>query len=697
MRKKLLVFITSILLLIAFSMPAGAISTSQSPYTTYTYSYANQDEQLSTQSYIASNLLYGEDLGTEALKNPNDIFVSNVNNCYYVSDTGNDRILTIDFDNKLTNELKSFNNDGAEDSLSAPSGICVDKNGYLFVADSGNNRLLKFDKAYKLVREYKKPNSTLFGSDTPFKPISVAVTDEGNIYVICEGVYQGIVEIDEAGEFVGFIGANKTTLSLWDRFWLSVSTKQQRDYMESFTPVTFTGIDLDDANFLLATAQLENNQSNSGVKRINLGGNDVIRTNSKIPMTGDLRNYNSGTITGRSSFNDVCYVSDGVFAVTDITRSRIFFYNEDGDLLFAFGSNGSQVGNMMSPSGIDSNGLYIYVVDSNTNQIVIFEPTTYGKTMFNAIKYYREGNYELSDKYYNQLLKQNSNCELAYIGMGKAQIRKNEYKDAMQSFKLANNKEYYSMALKGYRKGIFEKIFIPLFISIVVIAIGLIIKASSKKKKIKENNGKSIALLEEIELGFYLILHPFKGYGSIKYENAGSLSAGIVFFVIYVVSLVFKAFSTGFLFLDSTENNVNLFFELTKAAVPIFLFCLANWCLTTLMDGEGSFRAILQSVLYAIIPLIISNILCTALSQVLTNEEAGFYYLISAVGYIWTFALIAVGNLTIHNFTMTRTILTLILTVVVIAIIVFIGFLFVNLLSEVYYFAKEVALEVLNR
>ena len=156
MRKKLLVFITSILLLIAFSMPAGAISTSQSPYTTYTYSYANQDEQLSTQSYIASNLLYGEDLGTEALKNPNDIFVSNVNNCYYVSDTGNDRILTIGFDNKLTNELKSFNNDGAEDSLSAPSGICVDKNGYLFVADSGNNRLLKFDKAYKLVREYMR-------------------------------------------------------------------------------------------------------------------------------------------------------------------------------------------------------------------------------------------------------------------------------------------------------------------------------------------------------------------------------------------------------------------------------------------------------------------------------------------------------------------------------------------------------------
>lgn len=81
----------------------------------------------------------------------------------------------------------------------------------------------------------------------------------------------------------------------------------------------------------------------------------------------------------------------------------------------------------------------------------------------------------------------------------------------------------------------------------------------------------------------------------------------------------------------------------------------------------------------------------------LTNEETGFYYVVSTVGYIWTFALIAVGNLTVHNFTMTRTVLTLILTVVVIAIIVFIGFLFVNLSCEVYYFAKEVILEVLNR
>ncbi len=697
MRKIISFFIVLILFITITSVSVGAISTNQTPYTTYTYSYANQDEQLSTQSYIASKVLYGEDLGTVALKNPKDIFISDVNNCYYISDTGNDRILTVDFNNILINELKVFNNNGNEDMFSEPSGIYADKSGYLFIADSGNNRLLKFDKEYNLIREYKKPDSTLFGEDVPFKPISVAVADEGNIYIICEGVYQGVVEIDEQGEFVGFIGANKTSPTLWDRFWLSVSTKQQRDNMQSFTPVTFTGIDLDEMNFLLATAQLENNQGNSGVKRINLGGNDVIRTNSKISMTGDLRNYNSGSITGRSSFNDVCYISDGVFAVADITRSRIFFYSEDGDLLFAFGSSGSQVGNMMSPSGIDSNGLSIYIVDSTTNQIVIFEPTVYCRTMFNAIKNYREGHYELSDKYFNQLLKQNSNCELAYIGMGKAQLRKNEYKSAMQSFKLANNKEYYSSALKGYRKSILEKIFIPTFISVVVISVFIIIRVLTKKEKKIEDKGKNIPLLEDIEHGFYLILHPFKGYGDIKYEGAGSLTAGAVFFLLYFASLIFKSFSTGFLFLESTENNVNLLFELTKAAAPIFLFCLANWCLTTLMDGEGSFKAILVSVLYAIIPLIISNVLCTALSQVLTNEETGFYYVVSTVGYIWTFALIAVGNLTVHNFTMTRTVLTLILTVVVIAIIVFIGFLFVNLSCEVYYFAKEVILEVLNR
>ncbi len=700
MRKILLTFILSVLILILAAAPVNAVNINQVPYTTYTYSYANQDEQISTQAYIPSNVIYGEDLGTAAFKNPEDIFISDVNGCYYISDTGNDRVLTVNFENKCINELKEFENNGNLDSLSEPKGVYTDKNGFLFVADFGNNRLLKFDKQYKLIKEYTKPNSTLFGEDTVFKPISVAVADEGNIYVICDGVYQGIVEIDENGEFVGFIGANKTNPSLWDRFWLSVSTEKQRENMQSFIPVTFTGMDLDDVNFLLATSQLENNLSNSGVKRINLGGIDVIKTNSEISMMGDIRNYNSGTIIGRSSFNDICYVSDGVFAVTDIMRSKVFFYSEDGDLLFAFGSNGSQLGNMMSPSGIDANGLTLYIVDSASNQITVFEPTSYCKTMFNAIKNYREGNYELSDKYFNQLLKQNSNCELAYIGMGKAQVRNGEYRAAMQSFKLANNKEYYSTALKGYRGQIIEKIFIPLFISLIVLAVVLIVHSVIKKRHKKpntDNSQKAYWLLDDIEHGFYLILHPFKGYSDIKYEGSGSLAAGFIFFVAYFISMLFKSFSTGFLFLGGTENQVNLIFEFTKAVAPIFLFCLANWCLTTLMDGEGSFSLIIESVLYALTPLIISNILCTALSQVLVNEEAGFYYVVSVIGYVWCFALIAIGNLSIHNFTMSRTVLTLILTVIAIAIIVFIGFLFVNLSCEVYYFAKEVILEVINR
>ncbi|NMA67723.1 MAG: hypothetical protein GX957_16080, partial [Clostridiaceae bacterium] len=569
MRKIFSLPILVIFLIIGTELFVGAVSVEQKPYTTYTYSYDDLKEQPTAKAYVPTKVIYGEDLNCGSLKGPKDIFVDAEKDIYYIADTGNNRVLTVDSNNKCINELTTFDNNGISDSIKTPEGICIDNNGYLFIADSGNNRLLKFDSNYNLVHEYTKPDSTLFGNENPFKPIKVSVDEHGNIYLVCEGIYQGIVEIDENGEFVGFLGANKTNPSLWDRFWQSVSTQAQRKNMQSFIPVAFTNIDLDESNFLLATAQLENNQSNSGVKRLNLGGVDVIKTNDQIPMIGDISNTNSGSITGKSSFSDICYVSDGIFAVTDITRGKIFFYNEDGDLLFCFGSGGSQSGNIMSPSAIDANGLNIYVLDSNLNQITIFEPTAYCETMFLAVKSYREGNYDLSNKYYNQLIKQNSNCEFAYIGIGKAELRNGNYKAAMQSFKLANNKQYYSSALKGYRKQIIEKIFIPIFFIILALILFLILRPVFKKRysgKIKNGStGKPRPVLSGMEHGMYLVLHPFKGYSDIKYENAGNFTACGIIFLIYTASLIFKAYSTGFLFMSANENSVNVFLEIATA------------------------------------------------------------------------------------------------------------------------------------
>lgn len=153
MQKKLFIILSAVIFALSVTIGASAASVVQKPYTTYTFSYADGKEQTATSAYVASTVIYGEDLNVGTFKNPNDIFVNRQNECYYIADTDNNRILTINKENKCTNILDEFDNNGRKDSLSSPTGLFVDESGYLFVADSGNGRVLKFDGNYRVVKE----------------------------------------------------------------------------------------------------------------------------------------------------------------------------------------------------------------------------------------------------------------------------------------------------------------------------------------------------------------------------------------------------------------------------------------------------------------------------------------------------------------------------------------------------------------
>ena len=56
--------------------------------------------------------------------------------------------------------------------------------------------------------------------------------------------------------------------------------------------------------------------------------------------------------------------------------------------------------------------------------------------------------------------------------------------------------------------------------------------------------------------------------------------------------------------------------------MPVMLFVVANWCLTTLLEGEGSFRDVFVATCYGIAPLPLLIILSTAVSNFLTANES---------------------------------------------------------------------------
>ena len=128
--------------------------------------------------------------------------------------------------------------------------------------------------------------------------------------------------------------------------------------------------------------------------------------------------------------------------------------------------------------------------------------------------------------------------------------------------------------------------------------------------------------------------------------------------------------------------------------VPLFLCVIANWCLTTLFDGEGSFKDIFVCVSYALVPLMFTMIIGTLLSNVVLANEVDMVNLLMNIGWIWTALLLFFGLMVTHDYTIGKNLLMVICTLLGMVIIMFVGVLFSTLVQKMISFVSNIIVEV---
>jgi hypothetical protein len=142
---------------------------------------------------------------------------------------------------------------------------------------------------------------------------------------------------------------------------------------------------------------------------------------------------------------------------------------------------------------------------------------------------------------------------------------------------------------------------------------------------------------------------------------------------------------------------MNSLMEIVYVAVPVLFWCVANWSLTTLMDGEGKFVEIFTSTCFALIPLIVINFPWIWLSNVISLQETSFYYFSNSFAALWSLYLLFVGNMTVHQFTPAKTIATMLLTVAAMGFMAFLCLLFLSLVQEIVAFVSTIYQEIVLR
>ena len=200
--------------------------------------------------------------------------------------------------------------------------------------------------------------------------------------------------------------------------------------------------------------------------------------------------------------------------------------------------------------------------------------------------------------------------------------------------------------------------------------------------------------VREIKYGLHVIFHPFDGFWDLKKEHRGSLAAALTFVLIVIMLSTFEKQTTGFLFNTVRLKDVNVVVDILTVTMIYVLWCVANWCLTSLMDGEGSMKDIFIAMGYALIPMILVRIPMIILSLGITAEEGTFYYVLNAFSYIWTGILVFFGTMVTHQYSFKKTVLTCILTVVGMGIIMFIGLLFFNVIQQMITFFTTIYKEI---
>ncbi|WP_054023609.1 YIP1 family protein [Bacillus sp. FJAT-28004] len=677
-----------------FAVPAYAL-----PDHGYNYSYWEEAEP-APYPYLAEKHVDGSELGIGHFNVPQDLFVAK-DHQIYIADTGNNRIVSLDENGKLIRTIDGFDNNGKKETFNKPYGVFVDASQNIYVADTYNNRIVKLSNDGTLIESFGAPESSILPEGFQYFPFKLYVDKFDRIYVIAQGAFEGIMELDASGGFKGYIGTNKVRFNPTDLLWKRLSTKEQVGKMELFLPVEFSNLDVDDRGLIYAVSSEAN--SNTPIKWFNPSGEDILRREGYFPPMGDIsviRLDPTKSVVldpknrGSSRFIDVVSDESGMYSGLDSTRNRIFTYDRDGNLLYQFGGIGTQANNFQKPVALSMLGERIAVLDNEMNRMTIFAPTRYGKLIRQAVKAHYAGKVDEAADSWNKVLQLNANFDIAYISMGKAFLKKNENKMAMNYFKNGNNRKYYSEAFKQYRKQyVWDHFGTIMTVLLSASALFVAIRIYWVKRKPK------LYFVETniVKAPFYTMMRPFNGFWEMKYEQKGRVKIALIILLSLVVTMILKRQYSGFVVNFNKLSTLNSVDELIYIVLPFILFCVANWSLTTLMDGEGKFLEIITAVGYSLLPLIILYLPQVVFSNMITHEEAPFYYLIESAAICWFLWLLFVGMMTIHQYSIFKTLLTLFLTVVVMVFIVFLCILCFSLLQQMTTFVISIYSEIRAR
>ncbi len=490
MKKIVRSVILVLLIMVMLSAPCSAISKGND------YMYDGKGQSYSAPvSFVVDGIYSGSDMGTTTLNNPQDLYVD-ADGLVYIADTNNNRIIIVNSDLKFQREILEYvetvtvvdEETGEEKTeeivtpFNKPEGVFFGPDKLLYVCDTQNMQVVALDISEERAVVVKKDTGSeivAVNENIQFKPQKVAVDKELTIYVVSSNIYQGIVQYDKDMKFESFFAPNDVEVTAavkLQTMWKEWFSDEQGNYMQQVLPQPYNNLYMTSDNLIYTTAAAV--PIGDELKCLNAIGKNILVTPESLAgqvAYGDREFIVEGTTTVSNQFVDIHCDEKGIMTALDQYKNRIFQYDRDCNLICIFGGFGSYKGQFSRPVAIEKVGDKYIVLDSANNTITTFAASEYIHRVYEALEYYNNGRYNESVELWENVLKLNNNYTTAYRSIGRAYLQQGRYTEAMEMLKEGNDKYFYSLALKEYRKEYTRNNLWWMVIVAVAVLVGVVI------------------------------------------------------------------------------------------------------------------------------------------------------------------------------------------------------------------------------
>ncbi len=698
------------ILMLIISVCASGLSVSAQSYKSF--SRNNQadgttENVFARECYTATAIIRASDFGLQdEFSEISDIFCAD-NGLIYMLCSGNSEIVVLNNDLSLNRVFSVLDKNGEEIDFEKAQGIYV-KGKVIYICDTQNARILVTDLKGRLQSVMELPESDIIPDDFVYQPTRLMIDEDGYTYVLSMGSYYGALVYLQDGTFSGFYGANNVqataldTLSyIWD---LITGNDTKKSASQKTLPYAFVDFCFDNKGYMITCTGAISGGDNVGqINKMSPGGSNILY---KSNLDGSFSkssgvNFLESTIIKRNNSvrtqNIVAIDVDeqGYIYALDNTYGIIYVYDSQCNLINAFGGGvgfGERLGTFQNATALTISENRIFVTDSETEAITVFDITDYGTLLKKAQSLYIAGDYEEAEPYWNQVLALDSNNQLAYKGLAIASYKKDDINKAMEYAKAGLDYNTYDLAFQAKLKERIANNFGWLFplalLLVAAIIVGLIYK--SKKQIVFITDPKLCNV-------FSTVMHPFRAFGDIKQKNMGSVPIACVLALLFYATTTLETVGSSFLFTEIADGNYNTLFTIAQTLGLIVLWSVSNWLVCSLFSGKGTFKEVFISTNYCLIPIIFYNVLRTVLSYVMPLSGKELLDGIYVVILIYTVYLLCVAFTTIHDYSLSKLIATSVVTVLGMLLVIFVIFMVVILLQQLGDFIYSIFVEVIYR